>query len=184
MRGVATLFVAVVVSLAGLFSAPVGASSSIAGPLSGARDTTSTAAYSLLTLPTCQIGDGITILKNSGKRSLVITSVKVITPSQTESSDRISYELESFKAGTTTGALGATFSIALKGGTVVGNAVGATINSFGKEPLWYVVVVFMKLSQSYTGPWAIRGLRISYRVGTKNYHVFFSQTIRLPRSSC
>ena len=184
MRGVVNLAITVLVSLGVVLSVPAGASISSTGPLSVARDVTTGTTYTLLTLPTCQIGDGLTILKDSGKKSIVITSIKVMAPSQTQSADRISYKLESFKSGTTSGALGASFAIALKGGTLVGNAVGATIKPFDKKPLWYVVVAYMKLSQSYTGPWAIRGLRVSYKVGTKTYRAVFSQTVRLPRSSC
>lgn len=176
---------ALLVSLSTFSVVSASASSGAKAPLVVAYDETSGTDYVLFTLPTCEVGDGLSILKNSGKHSVVITAVSVMVPTQPASSlDGTAYLLESFKPGATHGAAGASFKIALAGGTLVGNAIGETIQPFRSRPLWYVIVVRMRATEPHGTPWAIRGIRVSYKVGRRTFHEVFSQTIGLPRTSC
>lgn len=176
---------ALIASLSTFSVVPASASRETKAPLTVAYDETSGTDYVLFTLPTCEVGDGLTILRNSGKHPIVVSAVNVMVPTQPASSlASTAYLLESFIPGATHGAAGATFKIALAGGTSMGNAIGATIQPFKTRPLWYVIVVHMQATEPHGESWAIRGLRVTYKVGHKTFHVVFSQTIGLPRTSC
>jgi hypothetical protein len=155
------------------------------GPLTAASGITSHEVITLDSLASCQIFDGLTIMKNTGKRSLRIVGVRAIIPfDRSTSSARITYQLRSFREGTTTGAVGAVANMPVLGGQVLGNAVGGVLRPISSSSNWYVVLARLSVNKPHTSEWVIRGLRIFYRAGSRMYSVELKQTVRLPRTQC
>jgi hypothetical protein len=175
------------VSLATIIAMPSSAASRVAnssGPLKAAGNLTAVQ-YTLDSLATCHVFDGLTILKNTSTKPLRVTAVNAMIPTESAPlKDQITYQLRTFRAGSTTGAVGALVNMPVLGGTVVGNAVGGVIKPISTSSLWYIVLLRIKVVQPHDAEWVIRGLRVSYSVGTKNYSTALRQTVRLPSTTC
>lgn len=179
---------AVVIFLATIMIMPTSVAAgatSVNGPLHAAGDLTTGESFTLFLLKTCRVFDGLTIVKNTGTVPLRITAVNVVIPSQSvPSKDQVTYQLRSYRAGSTTGAVGAVANMPTLGGTIVGGAVGSTVRPITTSSLWYIVVFRMKVLQARNTEWVVRGLRVSYKVGAKTYHAMFPQTVRFPPTDC
>jgi len=72
--------------------------------------------YSLESLTSCEVGDGLAVVKNVGDAPLVITHVSAITSgSRKLMMSHWSYELLSVKTGSTTGELAGSFTLSALG---------------------------------------------------------------------
>ncbi len=183
MAGVGVIAFAFVTALAPV--SPTTGATTGQFPLRVAGATITYEDINLTSLATCHIFDGLTILKNVGSVALHITSINAVIPTDLRSSpDRVVYQVRSLRSGTTQGAVGAVESMNVLGGTNIGGARGATLLPVGSHPLWYVVVFRMAVLHPRSAPWAIRGVRVTYRSGTTTYHAFFPQTVRLPATTC
>lgn len=183
MAGVGVIVFAFVTALAPL--SPATGVMTSRPPLQVAGATITYEDINLKSLATCHIFDGLTILKNAGPVALHITSIKAVVPTDTRSSpDLVVYQVRAFRSGATQGAVGAVKSMNVLGGTNIGGASGATLLPIGSHPLWYVVVFRMTVFHPRSAPWAIRGVRVTYRSGTTTYRAFFPQTVRLPATTC
>ena len=155
------------------------------GPLQIAGNSQVGATYTLYSLATCDVFDALTLMKNVGTKPVRLTDVHAMIPTESVPvKDKITYQLITYKAGSTTGEVGAVENMSTRGGTIVGNAVGDVLQPISKSSLWYIVVFRMKVVQPHSAEWVVRGVRVSYTVGTKMYHVVFPQTVRLPKTGC
>ncbi|MHB1209729.1 MAG: hypothetical protein ACYC1I_08500 [Acidimicrobiales bacterium] len=179
---------ALVILLATLMWAPAtpaSANTAVNGPLQVAGPTINDENITLLSLKTCRIFDGLTLVKNEAARPLRITAVHALIPSETSpSKDEVTYQVRSFRAGSTRGAIGAVNTMTVLGGTIVGSAVGSVLEPIAASTRWYVVVFRVHVLQARVAPWAIRGVRVSYTLGARSYHAQFGQTVRLPPTTC
>jgi hypothetical protein len=141
--------------------------------------------FTIDSLTTCHVFDGLTIMVNTGATAIRIVGVSAIIPSEASpATDQISYQLRSFRRGTTTGAVGAVESMPVLGGHVQGDAVGGELRPLASSSLWYDVVIRMQVRQPRATEWVIRGVRIEYRVGGRFFTTSFPQQVRLPHTDC
>lgn len=155
---------------------------STSGPLKSASQQLSSWHYSLESLASCQVSDGIAIFKNISSDPIKITHLRMLTGggSVALARQRWTYELSRFRVGATTGALASSTDLtALRNGTSLGAAVGGTI-----EPVlggsWYDVVARVRMPAGRTPAWEIHGIVVNYRVGSKEFSSSFRQSIALP----
>jgi hypothetical protein len=154
-------------------------------PLRIADFAASGAVYSFPTLATCDVVDGIEIMKNTGSKPLRIVHVTAVIPTgSVPPSDKISYQLRSFRQGSTTGAVGNVQNMPVLGGQIVGSAVDQVLQPIASSSRWYIVLIRIKVVQPRTSGWAIRGLKVEYSVGAKGFSTVLKQTVLLPRTDC
>lgn len=164
---------------------PASATTAVHGPLRVAGPTINEEDFTLLSLTTCRIFDGLTLVRNEGARPLRITAVHAVIPSEVSASkDEVTYQVRSFRAGSTRGALGAVDNMTVLGGTLMGRAVGSVLEPSATSSRWYGVVFRVRVRQARVSPWAIRGVRVTYTLGARSYHALFRQTVRLPPTTC
>jgi len=154
-------------------------------PLRAASGLTASEGFTLDSLATCNVFDGLTIVKNMGSKPLQIVRVNAIIPTEMAPlKDKITYQLRSFRQGSTTGAVGAVANMPVLGGRILGNAVGGVLQPIASSSRWYVVLFRIKVIQPHASEWTIRGLRVYYTVGQKGFSTALYQTVRLPRTNC
>jgi hypothetical protein len=139
----------------------------------------------LSSLATCDVFDGLAIVKNTGTKSIRVVRVSAIIPTEVVPvKDQISFQLRSFPRGTTTGAAGAVANMPILGGHILGSAVGAVLRPVASSSLWYGVVIRVRVQQARHSEWVIRGLRVDYTVGQRTFTSTFTSQIRLPHTDC
>ncbi|HUZ39926.1 MAG TPA: hypothetical protein VMU68_00840 [Acidimicrobiales bacterium] len=154
-------------------------------PLRAVSGLTAGETFTLDSLATCDVFDGLTIIKNTDAKSIRIVRLNAIIPTEaTPLKDKITYQLRSFHQGSTTGAVGAVANMPVLGGRVLGSAAGGILRPIASSSLWYVVLFRIKVIQPHASEWVIRGLRIYYTVGQRSFSTVLGQTVRLPRTNC
>jgi hypothetical protein len=173
-------------SLAGCAALPSGLPASAKSPLQLASPQLSQWSYRLASLPSCQVGDGIAVLKNDAVDPIRITRVGMITSGGGAALGRThwAFQLMTFRRGSTTGELAGSFALTVLGnGRPSGAAIGGVLNPVVKSGRWYDVVARVQLPVGHTSPWSIHGIVISYERGPHLYTSRFRQSIRMPATS-
>jgi hypothetical protein len=157
------------------FAAPLVAPLKIAGIWSSYS-------YRLPTLKTCEIGDGLTVVKVAGSTALRVTALQVLYGGDAKSSEaHVTYQLISFRRGTTEGQLLATFDLgALTKGLSYGPALGGVLEPLTPSGLWYDIVARVKVIANHVSTWSIDGLRVTYRDNSATYTTTFHESVKLP----
>jgi hypothetical protein len=180
--GVCVFVVMIVTSPVGaLWPAVAGAST-----MSVLRDATNASSYSyeLSLVKTCEVGDGLAVVKNVGTTSLRLTSIAVLYGGARADQARTTFALISFRRGTNEGQLGATFDLSgLDGGVDLGNAVGGVIEPITTSGRSYDIVAKILVLANHTSSWKIDGLRVTYDVGARAYATVLAQSITLSSTS-
>jgi hypothetical protein len=154
-------------------------------PLRIADLAASGAVYSFGSLASCDVFDGVEIMKNTGSSPLRIVRVSADIPTESvPSRDTITYQLRSYGQSATTGAVGTVPNMPALGGHVIGSPDGHVLQPIASSSRWYIVLMRIKVVQPRKSGWAIRGLRIQYMVGAKSFNTVLKQTVRLPRTNC
>jgi hypothetical protein len=138
--------------------------------------------YSLRTLKSCEVGDGLTLVKVAGASGIRVTNVQVLYGGDANAREAsVTYQVISFRRGTTEGQLQNNFSLgALANGLSHGSALGSELEPLKTSQLWYDVMAQVKVTANHDEPWFIKGLRVTYRSGTTAYATIFHQSIKLP----
>jgi hypothetical protein len=142
--------------------------------------------YRLDSLVNCQVGDGIAVLKNEADEPIRITHVSMITSGggRALATRQWSFQLMSFRRGTTTGEIAGSFSLtALDNGRLLGSAVGGAIKPVVRSNRWYDVVARLRLAPGHTSAWEIQGIVIKYQLASHFYTSRFPQSIQLPAAN-
>jgi hypothetical protein len=157
-----------------------GAAPSIA-PLRSAGDWSSYT-YTLKSLKLCEVGDGLSLVKVTGPSPLRLIDLDVLFGGDAKASQaRVTYQLISFRRGTTEGQLGAMFNLsALDNGLSYGPALGGVMEPLKTSQLWYDIVARVKVLANHGKPWSINGLRVTYRSTTTTYTTVLRQSVKLP----
>jgi hypothetical protein len=135
--------------------------------------------YKLFALPTCRVGDGLTVLINTASSPVRITHMAIRLPVKEDTAT--SFELMTFQPGATTGEIAGSFDLAaLRNGHDIGNAIGAVLSPVKTGHLWYAVIARVRLLRNASREWEIRGLGITYVLKGKSESVFIPQEVRLP----
>ena len=177
------------VGLVGLAVSPLSASQSSSAPKIGgfqlAVDSGAGATFTLDSLSSCQIGDGLAVVRDVGNHSIRVTAVSTVIPSdKTTTRDRTTYQLLSVGPRSTTGEVGALFNLTAMGKTVnLGSAVGGVLKPVATSHRWYAIMARIRILQNHPVEWVIRGIRVTLQVDTRTYHVLIPQTIRLPATT-
>lgn len=173
---------AIPLATASASASPTAIALSTDGPLQSASQQMSSWHYSLESLASCQLSDGIAVFKNVSSEPIRITHVRMLTDggSVALARQRWSFELLRFRVGTTTGELaGSTDLTALRTGKSLGTAVGEVIEPV-RTGSWYDVVARVRVPAGRTPAWAIHGIVVNYRVGSNEFSSSFGQSIALP----
>lgn len=151
-------------------------------PLQNAGNWATKYTYTLHSLTSCEVGDGLSVVENVGDLPLRLRSLSVLYEGGAGSyAAHTTYQLVSFRRATTEGQLGATFDLAvLANGRVVGPATGGVLDPVKPSGLWYVIVARIKVAAFHRSKWGIAGLRVGYRVGTTAHSVVLRQSVELP----
>jgi hypothetical protein len=138
--------------------------------------------YSLPSLKSCEIGDALTLVKVAGASVLRVINVQVLYGGNAKASEAsVTYEVFSFRRGTTEGQLADNFKLgALGNGLSHGPALGSELQPLGTSQLWYDLMAQVKVTANHDEPWFIKGLRVTYRSGASVYTTIFRQSITLP----
>ena len=138
--------------------------------------------YSLPSLKSCEIGDGLTVVKVAGPLALRVTNVQVLYGGDVTAREvSATYQVISFRRGTTEGQLANNFTLgALGNGLSHGPALGSELQPLNVSQLWYDIVAHVKVTANRDKPWSIEGLRVTYRSDTTAYATDFRQSITLP----
>lgn len=178
-RGLA-LVLGVVVAAGSLLPGAVGAST--AGFLRYANATASYA-YKLKLAKSCEVGDGLAVVKNVGTAPLRLTSLAVIYGKGARADqEHTTFSLISLRRGTSEGQLGATFDLGLTGvdgGTDLGRATGQTLLPIASSGRSYDLVADILVVNNHPKPWKIDGLRVTYAMSGHVYSTVLAQSITL-----
>ncbi len=138
-------------------------------------------AYKLKLIKSCEVGDGLAVVKNVGAAPLRITSIAVLYGDGARADEaNTTYELISVRRGTNEGQLGSSFDLTeLKSGVALGNAIGGLVQPISKSGRSYDIVAKVLVIAIHTTPWTITGLEVSYRVGSSSYTTVLAQSITL-----
>ncbi len=168
----------------GLMAGPAGAGLTTGGPLRAANDA-ALRAYRFDRLHSCQVGDALSVVENSGPVPLRLDALSLLYGGDSPASaQRVSFELVSFRRGTFAGQLADTFHLtSLDLGAPLGPATGASIAPLSTSGRWYALVADVSVVGNHPRPWSIRGLGVSYTVGAQGYTRLLTQSIRLPATS-
>lgn len=142
--------------------------------------------YRLSSLASCEVGDGIAVLKNGAQAPMRITDVRMITSGGGPVLDAAhwTYALMRFRRGSTTGELAGSFALtALGNARASGAAIGGVLDPVVQGGSWYDVVARLRLPTGRTPAWDIRGIEVSYKLGTQVHTSTFGQSIELPGTS-
>jgi hypothetical protein len=144
-------------------------------------DTSAKDAYTLKLVKTCEVGDGLAVVKNVGTRPLRLTSISVLYGDGASSRQATTtFELLSIRRGTSEGQLEATFKLpSVDGGDNMGNAVGSVVEPISSSGRSYDIVAKVLVLVDHTKPWTIAGLRVTYTVGSTSYTTVLGQSITL-----
>lgn len=155
------------------------------GPLQTASQPFSGWHYSLESLASCEVSDGVAIFKNVSSNAIRVTHVSMLTDGGgvALARSRWTYELMRFREGSTTGELaGSARLTALRNGRSLGAAVGGVIEPV-RSGSWYDVVARMRMPAGRTSSWGIHGIVITYRAGPREFSSSFRQSIQLPATN-
>jgi hypothetical protein len=138
--------------------------------------------YSLRSLQSCEVGDGLTLTKVAGPSAIRVSNVEVLYGGHaTPREATVTYQLISFRRGTTEGQLAASFKLgALHNGANLGSVYGGVLEPLASSQLWYDLVARIQVVANHATPWSIHGLRVTYRSGTSTYTTIFRQSVKLP----
>jgi hypothetical protein len=142
-------------------------------------------AYTLKLVKTCEVGDGLAVVKNVGATPLRLTSIAVLYGDGARADQAsTTYELISMRRGTSEGQLGATFDLTgLYGGVAMGNAVGGVVQPISTSGRSYDIVAKVLVIANHHKSWKITGLRVTYDVGSSAYTTVLAQSITLSSTS-
>lgn len=158
-------------------------SSASGAPASALRyaDSAASLAYKLPLRKSCEVGDGLAIVKNVSATALRLRSVTVLYGKGARAAEaHTTYELISFRRGTNDGQLGATFDLTgLSRGVKLGNAVGGVLEPIATSGREYVVVAEVLVVRNHPRAWSIDGLRVTYVAGSKSYATILPQSITI-----
>ena len=177
------------VSLVGLAVSPLSASQSSTAPKSSgfqlAVDSGVGATFTLDSLSSCRISDGLAVVRDVGNHSIRVTAVSTVIPSDTTiTRDRTTYQLLSLRPRSTTGEVGALFNLTAMGKTVnLGSVVGGVLKPMATSHRWYAIVARIRILQNHPVEWVIRGISVTLQVDSRIYHVLIPQSIRLPATT-
>jgi hypothetical protein len=157
--------------------------SSTLAPLRAAG-TGATYVYSLPSLKSCEVGDGLTLTKVAGPSAIRVTNAEVLYGGGATPRDaKVTYLLISFRRGTTEGQVAASFKLgALRNGANLGPVYGGVLEPLASSQLWYDIVARVQVIANHATSWSIQGLRVTYRTGTSIYTTTFRQSVKLPRT--
>lgn len=167
--------------VAGSMSAAV-AGASTAGFLRYASSS-ATYAYKLKLVKTCEVGDGLAVVKNVGTVPLRLTSLTVLYGGGARADQaRTTFSLISLRRGTSEGQLGASFDLGLTGvdgGSDLGRATGQTLQPIRSSGRSYDLVADILVLNNHPKPWKIDGLRVTYAMAGHTYSTVLAQSITL-----
>jgi hypothetical protein len=147
------------------------------GPLRLANTVAEGFTYSLLDLSSCEVGDGLTIVSNTGTKAVRVLDLSLDSPAATASGDRSSFDVVAVKAGSTPGEAGTTFALTKLGGRSVGPA--PTLLPEATSGLSYVLVDRIAVRGAHATRWSVNGIGVTYRSGTTTYVTVFPQLLEL-----
>lgn len=151
--------------------------------LAGSWSTTYT--YTLSDISSCQITDALTVIENQLADPVRLKSVNVSMGDDSPGSERISATVAAYKAETTTGAIGATATLAPLRDHRLLPAVGAVLAPFARSRAWYEVVLHIDVLGAHPSQWSIDGVSVEYTVGNKDFTKVFPQSVKLaPVNNC
>jgi hypothetical protein len=138
-------------------------------------------AYTLKMIKSCEVGDGLAVVKNVGTTPLRITSIAVLYGDGARASQAsTTYELISLRRGTSEGQLAANFDLTgLDGGVAMGNAIGGVVQPISTSGRSYDIVAKVLVVVDHTTPWKITGLRVAYDVGSAHFTTVLTQSVTL-----
>jgi hypothetical protein len=143
------------------------------------------ATFTLDSLSSCRVGDGLAVVKNTGRQAIRVTAVNAVIPREKSTSrDRTTFQLLSLRPRSTTGEVGALFNLKAMGKAVnLGSVIGAVLKPVATGQRWYAIVARIRVLQNHPAEWVIRGIKVTLKVGRRTYHVVFPQTVRLPATT-
>lgn len=140
--------------------------------------------YTLSAVRSCEIGDGITVIENISSQPVRLSDISVHVEGASPHSYVTTYQVLSLKAGSTTGELAPSFSLAALGnGEDISPAIGATLAPVSVSGLWYAIVARLRITAAVPAPWTIEGIGVRYQLAAKSYAASFKQTVNLPATS-
>jgi hypothetical protein len=175
------LWLGLAIALSLLATVPVNLADAIGVSVLRYADTTANATYTLKLVKSCEVGDGLAIVKNVGAVPLRLTSIAVLYGDGASARQAsTTFQLVSLRRGTSEGQLEATFDLAIvDGGDNMGNAVGGVVEPISKSGRSYEIVAKVLVIGDHAQPWTITGLRITYKVGSRSYATVLAQSITL-----
>jgi hypothetical protein len=150
------------------------------GPLRLAQPQLAGWTYALRSVTRCEIGDGLTIVKDVAAAPLRITRVAVsATGDLALASAR--FELVRFHSGGTTGEVTGSVNLdALRNGHLVGSAVGGRLAPVSTGASWYDLVALLSERGGSASTSQIRGLEVRYTEGGRTFSATFAQSVHVP----
>jgi hypothetical protein len=145
----------------------------LAGPWS------TTYAYTLTDLSSCHITDALTVIENQLADPVHLTSVRLSVVDDSLGRERISAAVTAYKAGTTTGAVGAASTLSPLRNHRLLPAVGAILVPFSRSSAWYEVVLHIDVLGAHPNQWSIDGISVGYTVGNQKFTTTFPQSVKL-----
>jgi hypothetical protein len=162
-------------------AAPVPAA---AAPLQAATSQLAGWSYSLKALTSCEVGDGLAVVKDVGPGTLRITRVSLLVTGDVAGVTGWRFELVRFRAGSTTGEVAGSFTLAaLRHGYPIGPAINGVLAPVGTSGSWYVVVARLRVPGGSASGSEIRGIDISYESGSHTFIARLTQSVHLPAFS-
>jgi hypothetical protein len=187
LRGSSRLGLGLAAVLALLMTTPMSVASATSASVLRYADSAASYAYTLKLVKTCEVGDGLAIVKNVGLTPLRLTSIAVLYGDGANANQaKVSFELVSLRRGTSEGQLGATFDLtSTKGAVDIGNAIGGVVQPISTSGRSYDLVVKVLAIVDHAKRWKIVGLRVAYDVGAHSYTTVLAQSITLsPTPGC
>ncbi len=140
--------------------------------------------YTLKLVKTCEVGDGLAVVKNVGAAPLRLTSLSVLYTNARADQAHTTFTLVAFRRGTNEGQLGATFDLTgLDSGVDLGDAVGGEIEPITTSGRSYDIVAKVLILTNHASSWKIDGVRVTYDVGSRAYETVLAQSISLSSTS-
>lgn len=156
------------------------------GPLRNADVNASTKfTYQLKHVTSCEIGDGLTLVHNTGNSPLTITHVSARIQGLADHAYVARYRLVPVPPGSTTGELAPSFKLSrLPGLGAASSARGSDLLPQSQAHRWYALVADVRLPNGHSGPWSITGLDVTYTDGVHSRTVTMPQRLGVPASTC
>lgn len=136
--------------------------------------------YTLDRLPSCELGDALTVVMDRAAHPLRITDLAVTVTGAAPATERSSTEVIAVRAGSTTGELAASYQLPHLAGSPAEPADDALLLPVATSRTWYGIEIRLRVLGDTPAPWAITALTVSYRLGRHSYTAEFPQFVHLP----